>query len=172
MWKNIPEYENLYMISDTGKIKRISTRYGNPSRRILKQTLDIHNYLYVTLSKNGICKKHKVHKLVLVSFTGPRPPEMVARHLDGNKHNNKLNNLLWGTRVENEKDKIKHGRFNHGISLGSKHGKSKLTEEDVIKIKHMLKNNENQHTIAKMFNVHHTTISCIKRNIIWRHISV
>lgn len=172
IWKTIPKYKDLYIVSNMGQVQRILNRYGNPSQRILRQTPDGNNYLQVTLCKNGIRKKHKVHKLVLISFIGPRPLGLQCRHLDGNKQNNKLTNLKWGTRSENEKDKIKHGTFNHRSPLGSKHGMSKLTKKDVIKIKIMLNSCENQHVIADIFGVHHSNISCIKRGITWRHINV
>ena len=34
---------------------------------------------------------------------------MLCRHLDGNPHNNRLDNIVWGTVVENEADKVRHG---------------------------------------------------------------
>jgi len=45
---------------------------------------------------------------VLETFVGPRPYNMECRHLDGNKLNNNLDNVCWGTHTENSKDSIDH----------------------------------------------------------------
>jgi predicted transcriptional regulator len=51
-----------------------------------------------------------VHRAVLTAFRGPYPGKgFEARHLDGNKQNNRLGNLAWGTRRENADDRIRHG---------------------------------------------------------------
>lgn len=55
-----------------------------------------------------------VHRLVLETFAGPCPPDMECRHLDGNRSNNALSNLRWGTKLENEADKDRHGKRPRG----------------------------------------------------------
>lgn len=51
----------------------------------------------------------RVHSAVLAAFVGPRPPGAVCRHLNGNKLDNRLENLTWGTYKENSMDTIIHG---------------------------------------------------------------
>ncbi len=47
-------------------------------------------------------KPRKVHQLVCEAFHGPRPdPKSVVLHLDENAHNNRPENLRWGTQKEN-----------------------------------------------------------------------
>jgi hypothetical protein len=58
----------------------------------------------------GARTKHNVHKLVLNAFRGPRQWWQQSRHLDGDRMNNRLDNLVWGTYAENRADKFKHGR--------------------------------------------------------------
>jgi hypothetical protein len=65
-------------------------------------------YLAVALRKDGKSYTRAVHRLVLEAFAGPCPPNMEARHLDGNRTNNKRYNLLWGTRQENVADRLRH----------------------------------------------------------------
>jgi len=50
------------------------------------------------------------HRTVLLAFDGPppTPQHRDVRHLDGNKSNNRLDNLLWGTRSENMLDVLEH----------------------------------------------------------------
>ncbi len=54
-----------------------------------------------------------IHQLVLETFVGPCPQGMICRHLDGNKTNNRVENLCWGTSLENAQDKFIHGTCNH-----------------------------------------------------------
>src|SRR5215471_1608313 len=42
-----------------------------------------------------------VHRLILEAFVGPCPKGMEARHLNGDRQDNRLVNLAWGTRLEN-----------------------------------------------------------------------
>lgn len=50
-----------------------------------------------------------VHRLMLEAFVGPCPPGMECRHLNGVADDNRLENLCWGTHLENEMDRRRHG---------------------------------------------------------------
>jgi hypothetical protein len=56
----------------------------------------------------AVCCRY-VHRIVLESFVGECPPNMVCCHYDGNGANNDITNLRWGTRKENMADKKRHG---------------------------------------------------------------
>lgn len=56
---------------------------------------------------------------------------MECRHLDGNPANNRLSNLKWGTKVENESDKRRHGTSN----VGPRNGQAKLNVDQVAEIR-------------------------------------
>lgn len=53
-----------------------------------------------------------IYRLLIETFVGPRPEGMVCRHLDGDSLNDTLNNLCWGTYLENTQDMTRH--LNHG----------------------------------------------------------
>lgn len=111
-WKPIPGYENEYEVSDHGRVRSldrtITTKRGIRKRRkgqMLGYTLNSTGYPRAWVGE----KKRLVHHLVLEAFVGPRPPNHVSRHLDGNPLNPRLDNLAWGTQSENMLDKQRHG---------------------------------------------------------------
>jgi hypothetical protein len=90
--------------------------------------------------------------LVLLSFVGAPAPAQECRHLNGIPADNRLENLCWGSRSENIKDKTAHG-------LG------KLKPKDIETIKIALQNNYwgLQVKLARQFNVSECTINDIKK---------
>jgi hypothetical protein len=50
-----------------------------------------------------------VHQLVLEAFVGPRPRGMESCHNNGNQTDNRLVNLRWDTKSENNLDRVRHG---------------------------------------------------------------
>lgn len=76
-------------------------------------------YLAVSLWESGKGKSWFVHQIVAITFHGPRPsPKHHAAHDDGNQLHNHRDNVLWKTKIENERDKIAHGTSNRGDRNG------------------------------------------------------
>lgn len=168
IWKTIPGYEKFYQASDLGRIKRLIS-HRCKKERILKSKETKDKYLQITLHKNGLRKNYLVHRLMLETFIGPRPEGMECRHLDGNPSNNKLNNLEWSTHKINMKDIIKHKTFVNNF-LGSKHWKSKLTEQNIPEIRKLHLEGKSDGEIAKIYKVSKVTINNIINKKIWKHI--
>lgn len=110
VWRDIRGYRGLYQISNYGQVKRLSGVQCKCDR-ILKQTRTskYSPYLRIGLYKNHVRKLFKIHRLVLETFIGPKPRDRETRHLDGNPHNNRLDNLIYGTHLENMRDKVIQG---------------------------------------------------------------
>jgi hypothetical protein len=70
-----------------------------------------------------------VHKLILLGFSGEPREDQECRHLDGNRTNNRKENLSWGTHLENVGDTVRHGRASGGVFHGQDHPNSTLTED-------------------------------------------
>lgn len=110
IWQAVPGYEGLYEGSSLGQAKslpRNTTRGG-----ILKAPRGPDGYRRVTLYKDGRGRSLSLHEVVALTFLGPRPDGMDIRHLDGDRQNNALVNLAYGTRSDNVQDMLGHGRGN------------------------------------------------------------
>lgn len=127
VWKDIAGYENLYQVSNIGRIKSLPRDTKNQyafQERILKQSFDKYGYLVVGLSG----KTYKVHRLVAEAFLTKIKGKDIINHKDGNKTNNCINNLEWCTNQEN----IIHA-YRTGLAVSKKGIESKKTKIVVIK---------------------------------------
>lgn len=107
-WLPVVGYEGRYEVSDQGRV-RSWLRVLNPPR-VLRLAMHPTGYHTVELTNSdGRRRTQRVHRLVTRAFLGPRPVDREVRHLDGVKTNNALTNLAYGTRSENERDKVAHG---------------------------------------------------------------
>lgn len=97
IWKDIPEYEGLYQISNLGNIHGL--RYNRV--RLLRQTVKPNGYLKIELYKNKKKKTLHVHRLVAITFLLKKTRLNEVNHKDGNKTNNCVNNLEWCDRSFN-----------------------------------------------------------------------
>jgi len=167
-----------YFVTDTGKVFSTMPRANQPppSQPREKSFFNCFGYWCVSLSKGKKEHKKYVHRLVLETFRGKAPKGYQCRHLDGVRTNNNINNLKWGTRSENQMDRVAHGSSNRG----ERHPHHKLTEEQVRLI-YKLATDANKKTrkidkggnyavIAKMFNVSRSAIEGIVRRKSWKHL--
>ncbi len=97
--------DSKYAISNLGNIKNIKTN------RILKPEITNKGYCKINLSINGVRKKFYIHRLVAMMFIENNNPDIKnnVNHKDGNKLNNRAENLEWVTSSENQIHAIKTG---------------------------------------------------------------
>lgn len=98
-WRMIPGYEGLYMVSNKGRVK--SLNYMGKGKTVILKLNDCVGYKDVVLSKDGIRKHFKVHRLVAMAFI-PNPNNLPqVNHKDENPLNNCVDNLEWCTQEYN-----------------------------------------------------------------------
>lgn len=174
IWRRIPGYAT-YEVSNLGNVRSWRSRNGRgPAKtpHLLKPTkFSGSEYFRVTLvDDDGVPKIRRLHQLVLETFVGPRPVGMEPLHGDGVAANNRLDNLRWGTPLENAADRIAHGKQ----LKGEQAPQSILTEEQVEIVKNTITAGKWKHgtgrQFAREFGVTDGAISSIKRNRTWSHV--
>ena len=93
LWKAIDGYSGWYYASTYGNILTLK----QTPARILKPQDTGKGYLYVDLEG----QQRKIHRLVANTFLDNPYHKPVVHHIDGNKHNNRLDNLQFATYREN-----------------------------------------------------------------------
>lgn len=98
-WVKIKGYEERYEISDTGRVRRIDGH-------IMRSAINQNGYEHIVLSKNGVAKDFRVHRLVAEHFIENKERKRDVNHKNGIKTDNRAANLEWLTHSENELHKI------------------------------------------------------------------
>lgn len=170
-WRTIPGYDDRYEVSDMGRARSWVRRGRNVARsvvpHILTQTRNTGGYLQIYIIRSGgasVCVN--VYKLVLAAFVGPRCPGMVCRHLDGNRENNTLGNLAYGTQHDNQMDAI----FNEVRTGGRRIKSHKLHPEQVSQIRIRFAAGETTRSLGKEFGVAASTICMAVSGVTWSYI--
>jgi hypothetical protein len=160
VWMPVPNYEGLYEISNHGRFAAI-----RKDGRFFRKLNDKTHYLSVSVkSMDGKPQKSLyIHTLVAHVFIKPRPDGLVVRHLDGNRYNNKVENLAYGTNAQNVADSVKHG-----IYKGSNNGRSIINESGAKAIKHLSQNGVTHKMLADSFGVTVQAIYAITSNRNWK----
>ncbi len=112
IWLPAPGWEGFYEVSDLGRVRslpRLTPHAGIRGGNLLKPAPERAGHLKVSLWRYGSGSSRWVHRLVAEAFLGPCPDGQEVRHLDGIPANNKISNLVYGTRTENILDAIRHG---------------------------------------------------------------
>ena len=126
IWKAIPGFEGCYEASTCGRIRSLDrwVEYAATDRqvacrrrrkgKVLSLVVSGKNkhYLAVSLSdaEQRCYGSLLVHRLILLTFTGPCPQGEEGIHIDGDSMNNHIENLRYGTHAENCQDRTRHGR--------------------------------------------------------------
>lgn len=159
-WREVPGFPG-YAVSDQGRVR-------GKSGRVLRPDTTRGGYLRVTMRQDGADARRSVHRVVLLAFVGGPPKDKPhCGHRNGVPNDNRLANLRWVSRSENEIEKRQHGTSNRGVG----NGRARLTESQVREIKRRLLRGESQQVLAKEFDTPSVTINHINTGRTWGHVN-
>jgi hypothetical protein len=174
IWKDIQGYEGRYEVSNLGRVRTVPhyiehNMFPGVQKFVRGRMRKLQNngtgYKFLVLSKGDF---RTVHRLVAQSFIPNTDNKPWVNHKNGIKSDNRVENLEWCTRQENEDHAFGTGLKN---STGSANQMAKLTENDVAEIKRLYVPRKNSEELAAKFGVHRVTIQRIARNKNWKHVA-
>lgn len=163
-WRPVVGWEDSYQVSSLGRVRRIATfRVLSPGIR--------SQYLSVALCVSGLSKLKSctVHRLVAVAFHPGYTPGLEVNHVDGNKLNNRADNLEWVTPADNVRHAVRLGLFNS--ARGERITLSKLTSDliPIIRAEHC--NGQTLAALGRRFGVTPEAISSVVKRRTWKHVA-
>lgn len=162
----IPKLDGYYCSRD-GQIFSLKSGY----LKRLRTVVDRYGYEKISFYKEGGRSNTQyiyrtVHTLVLSIWGPTRPKGMECNHKNGNRLDNRIENLEWVTTLEN---------IRHSITVlkkdmrGSKHPSAKITEQDVFKMKELRALGYSYEKIARQFNLGRSQTTRIIKGKKWSH---
>lgn len=133
IWKEVVGFGGSYMVSSNGEIKSMPRIATKTNRKIKGKYMSKcrhknDGYLQVCLRLNDKSAVYKVHRLVLEAFTPNPENKPTVNHKNGNRQDNRIENLEWATVKENVNHSFKElGRKSSGYDrVGKDHPNSKM----------------------------------------------
>lgn len=175
-WKDIPDYEGYYQVSDMGRVRCVDRtviykdgRVCYFKSKIMKQGTNLKGYKKVYFSKDCIQTSHQVHVLVMLAFVGVRPdPKIQVNHIDCDKSNNALANLEYCTQSHNQLHAFANGLISR---KGEKGSRAKFKNSDIYEICFERMNGKSASLIAVERKVDAATIHKILKGVTYKGVA-
>jgi hypothetical protein len=158
-FRPVPGYPN-YLVSRRGEVWSIARR------KMLSQVEGRRGYMLVNLYRGGRVRNFLVHRLVAMTFIGRIPPGKQINHRDGDKRNNRADNLEIVTPEENRE----HAKRTGLVVRGEDNPSARLSEKDVLAIRRMRAEGVRVRDIANTYDVSERTVYMLCRRKTWRHV--
>lgn len=113
VWKDIKDYEGLYQVSNFGKIRKLRfiNNICNKNKIFFITPQKVNGYYHVVLYKNGKYKDKLLHRLIAETFIPNIKNYLEVNHKNGDKTDNRVENLEWCTRKQNMQHAVKTGLY-------------------------------------------------------------
>jgi HNH endonuclease/NUMOD4 motif len=172
-WKSAFGLRGLYEVSDDGQVMRVATHGRNPKsiRRPLRPHKKPNGYLAVDMQQDQERHRFYVHRLVWQTFRGEIPIGLEINHRNGDRADNRLENLELTTRSDNMLHCFQTLNPSLKRSFGATHHKAKLSEDDVKEVLRLSKAGNSRNKIAELFGVSGTAIGYILSGRNWKQLT-
>lgn len=147
VWRNIRGFDG-YKVSNDGYV------YSEKTRRILNRINNNKGYYHICLTVDGKMQYQLLHRLIAEAFIPNPEGKPFINHIDGNKKNNKIENLEWVTNQEN----IRHA-FEIGLMKGRPSNRKKAILQIDKDTKQVIKEYSSQLEASKELNIHVGSLS-------------
>lgn len=151
-------HKSGYFVSNLGRIKGVIVKYLSP-------TLSKDGYLVTSLPTDGKRSYYLVHRAVYETFYGDIPQGMVINHIDGDKQNNRMDNLECVTHSENMIHAYQNG-LAKGLT-GENNSMAKLSAEEFILVCEALMEGATNQEISELTGLHPRYVSLIRHKKRW-----
>jgi hypothetical protein len=170
-WRPAVGLEGRYDVSNLGRVRGWRGRQGIllKTPRVLRPRVTASSgYLAINVSVGGAVTARTVHSMVCEAFLGSRPdPGWVTNHRDGNKLNNRADNLEWCSRSENNRHALAEGL----MPKGSASPLAKLTEAMVEEARRLfVARKATVKQLAETYGVAFGTMRSALRGTHWSHV--
>ena len=179
IWADIEGYEGLYQVSNQGRVKSLAREtIGNDGRKypfketILKPRFMNAGYLIVNIHKERKMKSVSIHRLVAETLIPNPENKREVNHINGNKTDNRIENIEWCTSSENKTHAITTGlNTKPPTHYGEDNFRTKLNKYNVQHIRGMYAEGTHTHRqLADMFGVTRKNIGYIINRKTWADI--
>jgi len=164
-WKQIEGYD-YYEVSNLGRVRSLSHKTKKPCRyrkgRVLSQTKVSNGYMHVTLTQEGKKKSnYSVHRLVAKAFLPNPDNKATVNHKNGDKADNRVENLEWSTPSENSKHA--YTVLGHKAPIVHNHGRRSSRRFSDEQVRAIRSDTRPRSVIAEEYGIHVMTVGEIKR---------
>lgn len=156
-WRDVVGAEGRYEVSNLGRVRSLIS-----GGKILAPAVGKAGYCQVSICGASIFRCQSVHTLVARAFLGERPEGFNVDHIDGDRCDNRLENLRYIPISEN---------CAQGTMIGERQPPSKLNEQAVRVIRHCLKKGVPQRILAGLHGVTNGCVDHIAHGRAWRHVT-
>lgn len=153
-WREVPSLPGYYASPDGRVRSKHKVLVAHPTKT---------GHLMVAPSVEGKQRPEAVHRMVCEAFHGPCPDGMECRHVNGDPADNRAENLAWGTRLENQRDRLRHATCNSG----ERNGRAKITADLAKAVYSAVKAGSPRDLVAARFGVTRTQVGLIAGGFRW-----
>lgn len=163
-WLPIEGFEGFYEVSNRGEVRALKTWRG-PRKipRVLRPAITHKGYYRVSLQRKGLKKNAVIHRLVAKAFIPRHYRHPEVNHINGDKLDNRVENLEWCTHLQNMKHAHRNGLY---FKRKKENGLCVLTADQVLEIRTMLIE-MSAAEVSRRSGVSYWTICNIKQRRTW-----